>query len=117
MSCLFDSISYFLKINSYQTRQKVCDYLESNNQIIEGLDTKLVLDIEDPNYISKMRSTTTWGGGLEIKAACNLWNIKIIVYIDRKHDKKIEFIPSNGNYLGAIEIEWQGNHYVPVIRN
>lgn len=117
MSCLFDSISYFLRINSFKTRQKICDYLEANNEIMSGLDTKLLLELEDPNYISKMRSTTTWGGALEIKAASNIWNIKIVVYIDRLHNKKIEFIPTNGYYIGSIEIEWQGNHYVPIVRN
>ena len=117
MSCLFDSISYFLRIDSFQTRQKICDYLESNQEILSGIDTKLILNMEDPNYINKMRGTTTWGGALEIKAACNLWNIKIVVYIDRLHNKKIEFIPSNEEYIGVIEIEWQGNHFIPVVKN
>uniref|UniRef100_A0A6C0E579 OTU domain-containing protein n=1 Tax=viral metagenome TaxID=1070528 RepID=A0A6C0E579_9ZZZZ len=117
MSCLFDSISYFLRINSFETRQKICDYLEANNEIMSGLDTKLLLQLEDPNYISKMRRTTTWGGAIEIKAASNIWNIKIIVYIDRIHNKKIEFIPISGYYIGSIGIEWQGNHYVPIVRN
>ena len=107
MSCLYDSISHFLRINSYQTRQRICD----------GLETKMILDMEDPNYIQNMRRTSTWGGALEIKAACNIWRIKIIVYIDRKHSKKIEFLPTDGRYIGAIEIEWQGNHYVPIVRN
>ena len=117
MSCLYDSISHFLRINSYETRQKICDYLETNPNIIDGLETKTILEIEDPNYIKKMRKTSTWGGALEIKAACNIWRIKIIVYIDRKHSKKIEFVPTDGRYIGAIEIEWQGNHYVPIVRN
>ena len=73
MSCLFDSISYFLRIDSFQSRQKICDYLESNQEILSGIDTKLILNMEDPNYINKMRSTTTWGGALEIKAARNFY--------------------------------------------
>lgn len=117
MSCLFDSISYFLRIDSFKTRQRICDYLETNPVIIEGSETKLILDMEDKNYISRMRSTTTWGGALEIKSACNIWNIKIIVYIDRVQNKKIEFTPTNGHYMGCIEIEWQGNHYIPIVRN
>ena len=55
MSCLFESISYFLRINSFETRQKICDYLEANNEIMSGLDTKLILELEDPNYISKVK--------------------------------------------------------------
>ena len=117
MSCLFDSISYFLKINGYNVRQKICDYLQQNNKIIDGLDTDFILSLDGNNYINRMRMNDTWGGAIEIQAACNIWNIKIIVYIDRLNNKKIEFIPSNGYYIGSIEIEWQGNHYVPIVRN
>lgn len=116
MSCLFDSISYFLRLNSFETRKKICDYLEENNQLIDGLDTKLLLDMENPNYIRNMRSTTTWGGALEIKCACNIWNIRIMVRI-RENNKVIEFLPTNNRYIGTIDLEWTGNHYEAIIRN
>ena len=57
MSCLFDSLSYFVKENSFQIRNIICDYLEANNIIIEGLDTNFILSLDMPkdNYISNMR--------------------------------------------------------------
>jgi hypothetical protein len=120
MSCLFDSLSYFLKIDSNTIRQIICNYLESNNQIINGIDNKILLDIEDPYYIQKMRNTNTWGGGIEIKSACNIWNIKIIVLINNRQNM-IEFIPDNNNSSlnlnGIIPIEWLSNHYVPLLIN
>lgn len=30
MSCLFNSLSYFINENSYDIRQKICNYLENN---------------------------------------------------------------------------------------
>ena len=93
MSCLFDSISYFLKIESSKIREQIC------------------------NYISKMRSTTTWGGSNEILAACNIWKIKINVYLHNNGNKKIEFTPLNGSYIKIANIVWFGNHYEPLTTN
>ena len=112
MSCLFESIGYFLNIDHYQLRQQACDYLEGNYKIIDGVDTDVILKLEDPEYIKKMRNPNVWGGGNEIKAICNIYKIKIIVHI-LENNKKIEFVPINGLYRQIINIEWQGNHYEP----
>ena len=37
MSCLFNSLSYFIPENSYNIRQKICDYLEENKPIIKNI--------------------------------------------------------------------------------
>ena len=116
MSCLFDSLSYFLKIESSKIREQICNYLESNRTIIDGLETKLILELEDSNYISKMRSTTTWGGSNEILAACNIWKIKINVYL-HDNNKKIEFLPLSGSYIKIANMIWSGNHYEPKTTN
>ena len=117
MSCLFISLDYFIKENSYIIRQKICDYLQQNNTIIDGLDTKFILDMENINYIQNMRNTSTWGGAIEIQAACNIWKLKIIVNdIRYKHSQNnsIEFVPVNNNYDKSITLEWSGGHYEPV---
>ena len=54
MSCLFNSISYFMNINQNELRQHVCNYLEQNKPIINGLDTQLILNLDDKNYIDKI---------------------------------------------------------------
>ena len=61
MSCLFNSLSHFIQENSFTIRQKICDYLESNHSIIDGLETKFILELDSKNYINQMRSTSTWG--------------------------------------------------------
>ena len=117
MSCLFNSLSYFINEDSYIIRQKICDYLQENNVIVEGLDTKLILDMEDGNYILHMRNSATWGGAIEIQSACNIWKLQIIVHNIRdndEHNKTITFIPVNTNYENTIYIEWSGGHYEPV---
>ena len=98
MSCLFNSLSYFINDKSSKDiRNIICDYLENNN------------------YIKNMRQTSTWGGAIEIQCACNIWNLKIIVHnIRERNAKNIEFIPLNRNFNKIIEITWNGGHYEPI---
>ena len=116
MSCLFNSMSYFFCQDSNTIRQKICNYLERGGTIIEGLDTKLILSFEQPNYIERMKNTNTWGGAIEIQAACTIWNTKIIVYNIRDTKRsKIIFAPYNNiNCVNCIHIAWSGGHYKPI---
>lgn len=115
MSCLFNSMSYFLKTDSTLIRQEICNYLENNNKIIDGLDTKKILNMESNNYIQDMRKTSTWGGAIEIQAACNIWNMSVIVHdIRNSRRDKIIFIPINGRINNTINITWSGGHYEPI---
>lgn len=114
MSCLFDSLSHFLKMDSFSIRQHICNYLELNKPIVDGLDTKLILELDDTNYVSGMRNTTKWGGANEILAACNLWKIKINVLLYNQR-KTIEFLPLDKCYIKIANIIWYGNHYEPIL--
>lgn len=119
MSCLFDSLSYYLKIPSIEVRNIICDYLETNKPLIENIDTKLLLSLEDQKYVKKMRNPDTWGGAIEISVACNIWNLKIKVK-NITHTKKstIKFIPLLGinSKTKKIKLIWYGNHYEPNIK-
>ena len=114
MSCLFVSIGYFLNLSHKDVRNSICNYLENNGKLINDVDTKTLLKIENSNYISKMKKEKTWGGGIEIQCACNIWNLKIIVLNIRDNTKNIEFIPINNKINKIIKITWNGNHYEPV---
>jgi hypothetical protein len=114
MSCLFDSLSFFLKKDSYEIRQIICDYLENNNKIHEDLETKFILQLEDPNYIEKMRKPETWGGSNEISACCNIWKLKILVFTNIEKNQKIEFLPLDTIYNNVIALFWSNDHYEPV---
>jgi hypothetical protein len=118
MSCLFNSLSYFIHEDSYKIRQIICDYLQENKPIIDGLQTVEVLKLEnnDANiYISNMRLPSVWGGAIEIQAACNIWNIRINVFNYRDAENKIiEFIPLHGIIENSINIYWNGGHYEPI---
>ncbi len=118
MSCLFNSMSYFFNKSSFDIRQDICNYLQQNKPIIEGLDTHFILGLDSPSYqhyISRMRNTSTWGGAIEIQVACNIWNTRITVHnIRDRNGNKIEFLPINKNHSNNISITWNGGHYEPL---
>ena len=115
MSCLFNSLSYFIKDESFKIRQTICDYLQENKPIIDGLETKEILRYENSNYIQYMRNTSTWGGAIEIQCACNIWNSRIIVLNNRdRGNRTIEFLPLSNQYEKTIYLDWTGGHYEPV---
>jgi hypothetical protein len=132
MSCLFNSMSHFIKEDGGPNgiRQRICDYLEKNLPILEGMETRDVLQLEAPtaaHYISKMRNPSTWGGAIEIQCACNIWNARIIVHDIRtrnnnnknnnnSNNNKIEFLPfksDNQDHSLELHLEWSGGHYEP----
>jgi hypothetical protein len=118
MSCLFNSISYFINENGIDIRNKVCDYLVNNSPIMDGVETYKIIEYEHPsalNYIQNMRSTKTMGGAIEIQAACNIWKISINVHNYRDIDNKIiQFLPISKLYDRVIDIYWTGGHYEPI---
>ena len=122
MSCLFNSLSHFIPQTDPQAiRQRICDYLQSNFPVIDGMNTQDVLSLDSgllpEQYIGAMRASTTWGGAIEIQAACNVWNASIIVHDVRPgHGQTIEFLPvaalTSDKTFG---LEWSGGHYEPIM--
>lgn len=115
MSCLFDSLSHYFNINSSQIREIICNYLEKNGSIIEGLDTDFILSLDGTkqDYVNNMRNCNTWGGGIEIKAASNIFKVRILVHVIN-NGKIIEFLPIDNCIYKTIELSWTGNHFEPV---
>ena len=115
MSCYFDSLSHYFHVNSNIIRQEICNYLDSNQPIFDDIETKVVLDSIDPDYVNKMRRSSTWGGGIEISAACNIWKLVIVVHSNNM--KPVVFEPLDKKYAHVIHLFWTGNHYEPVRTN
>lgn len=115
MSCLFNSMNYFLpNMTSGEIRNQICDYLQNNNPIMDGMATMEILNMDQSDYIQKMRLTSTWGGAIEIQASCNLWQWNVIVRNNRdRNNTQIEFIPMSGSCNRTITLDWTGGHYEP----
>jgi OTU-like cysteine protease len=113
MSCLFHSIGTILCIPTETVRDAICDYLLSDRPLLDGMPTRDLLALEDPNYVQNMRKSSTWGGAIEIQAAVRLWNVNVTVLNHRDGSKPIEFL-ATGAAIGTLTLSWTGGHYEPV---
>ena len=127
MSCLFNSLSCFVNENPTQLRNKICNYLQENHELMDGMDVATIVKYDSGKslleYVKHMRETTTWGGAIEIRAFCNLYKKNVIVTNIRNNmrniNNKIEFINENTrekinknhNDIYNFHISWNGGHY------
>ncbi len=118
MSCLFDSLSYFtLSEDANSLREKITNFIHQDPIMISP-DIRLshILQSENTNleqYVRTMRLSDTWGGAIEIKAFCELFQVPVKVEIEADK-RQIEFIPTRMRQgQKTIFISWNGNHFVP----
>ena len=119
MSCLFESLSYYVQgTDASRLRHIICEFLKTNPTIFDNIKvdeiTKHESGISLEQYIDNMRNQSTWGGGLEIKTFCDIFNIQVDVISLPNGGRKIEFIPNSGNPMGKIGIVWNGGHFTPI---
>ena len=113
MSFLFDSIGRQVGLSSAQVRMDICRYLDRGGTVLDGVKTA---DIVDSVYIKQMSLPSTWGGGVEIQAACNVYGVRIAVKSIRMGDssRPIVFSPVTGRLTyKMLFMTWNGSHYEP----
>jgi len=113
MSCLFESLSTSLHVDAHAIRTMICDYLASNQTLLEGVDTTSLFEQDRAGYVDWMRRSDTWGGAIEIKAACEIWNACVHVHNVRDADRStIVFRPDTRcDPSQRIDLYWTGSHY------
>ena len=116
MSCLFDSLSYYVtNMNGKKLRKIIVGFLHEDPILIEP-DVRLSKILETENnhvasYVSKMKSDHVWGGAIEIKAFCEKFGISVYVYVLSNNDI-IKFVPSQQKFEKKyIKLTWNGTHY------
>ena len=78
-NCLFNSLSYLIfETSDYNAiiRQKICDYMVNTNYNDDDADYN-----KCEEKIAEMRKDGEYGSGEEVKAFCELCNIRITTYI------------------------------------
>ena len=112
MSCLFIALGYFVKEDPTVLRQRICDFLESNAMLMTDVDSENVVmwteNVNLKDYVASMRSTSTWGGAIEIKAFCELYKRSVRVF---NGQRKLLATFAEGD---SIDLIWTGGHYEPV---
>lgn len=109
MSCLFDALAKFVPETSFLLRQRICNQIASDPRaahlwIRTGLGEKV------NEYVTRMRSMATWGGGMEIQTFAQLYKFRVYVRVLRT-GRDIEFVPFDGIYFSKAHLSWNGSHY------
>lgn len=116
MSCLFDSLSQFVNMDSGNLRQGICDFLQANPKLTDDMSAEAVVNFESnmplENYVVRMRQYSTMGGATEIKAFCIMFkrNAKVLSI---PNDKTIEFMVNPA--FPFVNLKWTGGHYDPIM--
>ncbi len=97
-------------------REQICNYLQENPPLMDDLRLEDILKAEGGsigNYISAMRNEAVWGGAIEIKSFCEMFQVGVEVFITSTQ-KYIFFYPSRPRDPPLFtRIEWMGNHFEP----
>jgi len=130
MSCLFVSLAHFVEnMDATRLRKMIVDYLEKDPILIaDSLKFSDVLKWEDESiskelYLYHMNMESTWGGAIEIRAFCNLFQSRVAVVLACGEEILFEpFLEEDSNEknnklenkeLPLLKISWLGNHYEP----
>ncbi len=126
MSCLFDSLGHLSGHDPASLRQKICDHLQTNPDLMgDGTDARHVIRWETNKglreYVQGMRQATTWGGSVEIKAFVDMSGRGVVVHDIRPGGKSIKFRPRRwaraAHYDAEVyHLSWNGRHYEPLRR-
>jgi hypothetical protein len=110
-------MSYFLKMDPQVIRNKICDYLVSDPELIDGMKASEIVDIESNLplnlYIIRMRSPASWGGAIEINCATKIFGYNFEVVNIRSHPHSIIKFEHSGN-TNVGKLTWSGGHFEPV---
>lgn len=117
MSCLFNSVGSLIGRDPQMVRQEVADFLSNNKQL--NLNDMVLEDwikfsqentesVDD--YIRSMRSSSVWGGCLEMICMTLMYNIRIHVQLQGTDTEIVVGNAANS----PVRVLYNGAHYTPM---
>lgn len=120
MSCLFQSIGKLVQQSHVHVRHKICDYMQHHlDSMHQGMTLRHWIQWQRQSsnaeqYIRNMRSTSEWGGAMELMVATKVYNADIIV-VDGYGKQVAEFLLRDAfTARKRMYVQWTGVHYEPV---
>lgn len=122
MSCLFQSLGFFVRVDQVTLRRQICSFLAEDNVLIKP-DLKVsdlikfqpdIPSMSLEQYVHLMSLQHTNGGAIEIRAFCILYNknVRVVQCGARTSEKNIEFYTQED--FPWVVISWNGGHFEPV---
>ena len=85
-SCLFQSLGYWLDLDSFETRRRICNFISREARTLTIGDMSLQEWIETESemnlraYVENLRLENTWAGQAELFACAHQFNVTIFVW-------------------------------------
>jgi hypothetical protein len=118
MSCLFDSLSVYVNMNSGNLRNLIVNYLKTNPKLIDDLTASDIIkwteNCDLNNYTNRMNNENAWGGAIEIRAFCELFSVNVTVHV-LYTNKQFEICTSQ-KPKANIHISYTGTHFEPMYK-
>jgi len=119
MSCLFNTLCTFVNLEGEELRHNICNYLSNNPKMFENVSAEDYVKWNNEGYnnineyIRDMKKNYTWGGAIEIKAFCNMYNKHVNVHDVRTRKQSVINFIDEDRVRDTIDINWNGGHYWP----
>lgn len=116
MSCLFDSLAPAVGIDSSLLRQTIAEYLKTDPKLLDDITAKDIISWTESKslheYADSISRPHVWGGGLEIKAFCELFRMNVIVHVLYTNKKFAVYCSGCANK--QVNISYTGDHFEPL---
>lgn len=120
MSCLFQSLSRFVGSDAATVRSEICDAMAiaHDGDVYAGVSipewVQFASDDTREQYIARMRSHSTMGGGVEIAVACYLYRIEARVILNGRCVARFPAPDGSPPNPTVAWLDYNGHHYEPM---
>nr|QBK87490.1 MAG: OTU-like cysteine protease [Marseillevirus LCMAC201] len=113
MSCLFNSLAPAVNLHPEVLRKAIAAYLKTDPELLDNVKATDVVEWTEGStleeYADRMSQSGTWGGAIEIKAFCELFDMDVTVHVI--YTGKEFTVESSKTPLRIVHINYTGNHF------
>ena len=116
MSCLFNSLSPAVSLHPEVLRKVLATYLKTDPALLDDIKAADIIKWTEgkslQDYASSMSRPGVWGGAIEIRAFCELYEMDVVIHV--LYTGKKFSIKSSKNPKKIVHISYTGNHFEPM---
>ncbi len=116
MSCLFNSLAPAVNLHPEVLRKAIAAYLKTDPELLDDIKaTDIIAWTEGrslQDYADRMANPGVWGGAIELKAFCELFDMDVVVHVSYT---ATEFtVESSKMPRRVVHISYTGSHFEPL---
>ena len=116
MSCLFNSLAPAVQLHPEDLRRSIANFLKTDPALLDDIKAKDIIEWSEgkslEEYANRMGQPGVWGGGIEIRAFCELYNVDVVVHV--LYTKRKFIVKGSKRANKETHISYTGNHFEPM---